>query len=225
MPLKMKELPETQRPYEKLKMYGAENLSNAELLAIIIKTGTKEENSIDLANRVLLLTQNLNELTDISIDQLMQIKGIGEIKAIQIKAVCELTKRMTIDNNHITKKVTRPKDIADVFMNQMQNEKTEELKEVLLNTKNDITKIITIAKGDTNVVNVTIKEILKEPVRKQSPKIILVHNHPSGDVTPSKSDIELTKMVQKTGELFGIKLLDHIIIGNNNYTSIMSIMS
>ena len=210
MPLKMKELPETERPYEKLKMYGAEKLSNAELLAIIIKTGTKEENSIEIANRILLLTQNLSDLRNISINELTKIKGIGEIKAIQVKAISELAKIQ----------IKKALDVANLLMEELKLEKQEILKVLILNSKNIVIKIIDVVIGDTNVANVTVKQILTEAVKMQAPKIIIVHNHPSGDPTPSTSDYLLTENIIKACDIFGIEMLDHIIIGMNRYRSI-----
>jgi DNA repair protein RadC len=222
MPLKMKELPETERPYEKLKMYGEFSLSNAELLAIIIKTGTKEENSVSIANRILLLGNSLADLQNVSIENLKSIKGIGEIKAIQIKAICELAKRMLKPINSFNICVTKPKDIADLLMNELKFEKQEIVKVILLNNKNMILKIKNVVIGETNFANVTIKQILTEAIKMQVNKFILVHNHPSGDPTPSIQDYELTKKVVKASEIMGIQLLDHIVIGDDKYESIFS---
>lgn len=222
MPLKMKELPEIERPYEKLKMYGAEKLSNAELLAIIIKCGTKEENSINIANRVLLLTQNLKDINNVSIVELMQIKGIGEVKAIQLKAMCELTNRMSQNNQTINIKIKNPKDAYKLLKEEMQFKKQETLKAVILNTKNTVIKVKDIVTGDSKSANVTIKQILAENIRLQAPKIIIAHNHPSGDPTPSKQDYMLTYNLIEACKLLGITLLDHIVIGDNNYVSIVS---
>ena len=222
MPLKMKDLPESERPYEKLKMYGAEKLSSAELLAIIIKCGTKDENSIDIANRVLLLTQNLKEITDVSTVELMQIKGIGEVKAIQLKAMCELANRMAINNQKLNIKIKGPKDAYKLLKDEMKDLKQEKIKALILNTKNILIKKYDIVSGDSKSANVTIKQILKENIRLQAPKLIIAHNHPSGDPTPSKNDYVLTYNVVDACRLLGITLLDHIVVGNNSYISIMS---
>jgi len=217
----MKQLPEAERPYEKLKMYGEEKLSNAELLAIIIKCGTKDENSIDIANRVLLLTQNLKGIKDVSIVDLMQIKGIGEVKAIQLKALCEITSRMSKNNNSISRRIKRPKDIAEILMEEMSFKKQEVIKAVILNTKNEILRIKDVSLGDISSATVSVKNILAENIRMQAPKIIIAHNHPSGDSTPSEADYNITKKIIKACDLLGIELLDHLVIGNGNYTSIM----
>lgn len=224
MPLKMKQLPETERPYEKLKFYGADKLSNSELLAIIIKSGTKDENSIDVANRVLRITDNLCNIRNISIYDLTKIKGIGEVKAIQIKAMCELTSRISKNNNITNIVIKSTSDVADLLMEEMKYKKKEEIKAIILNSKNVVKKISNLVVGGTNSASITIRQILSENVKMEEPKIILVHNHPSGDPTPSKRDVDLTMKLAEACDLFGIKLLDHIIIGNNRYKSILSML-
>ena len=226
MPIKMKELPETERPYEKLEQYGAKSLSNAELLAIIIKTGTKEETAVGLAQQILKLNtakeNNLKFLMDLTVEEFMKIKGIGKVKAIQLKAVCELATRINTVENYKEKIITQPRDIAIALMEKMRFEKQEILKVALLNNRNKLIRIKDIAKGGGNFVATTIKSVLNEAVKIEASKIILVHNHPSGDVTPSKNDIEFTREVKKESTILGINLIDHIIIGGNNYISIFS---
>lgn len=227
MTIKIKQLPESERPYEKLELYGETKLSNAELLAIIIKSGRKDATSIEIANEILKMnknidTEDLNFLREMSIEELMQIKGIGKVKAIQIKAVCELSKRMNKPTNYKKIQVKEPGDIANLLMNDLRFEKTEIAQVVILDNKNYIIKIKKIALGSTNFVNLNIKEILSEAIKINAPKIILVHNHPSGISLPSKKDYELTKKVEKAAEILGIQLLDHIVIGNMEYTSIKS---
>ena len=220
--LKMKELPEMERPYEKLKMFGAERLSNAELLAIIIKTGTKTETALDLSNRVLQLTNTIEELHNLSINDLKKIEGIGDVKAIEIIAVCELSKRMTTCNNSIKTQIKSPKDIFQIFSYQMKFLKKEIIKVVVLNTKNVVVKVQDVAVGDVNCSHVTMKMILSENIRLQEPKLILVHNHPSGNSDPSESDILLTKKLIEASKILGVEVLDHIVIGNGCYKSIFS---
>ena len=221
MPLKIKELPKGERPYEKLEKYGENMLSNAELLAIIIKTGTKEENSIDIANRILLMSNSLKGLQNLSLTDLENIKGIGKVKAIQLKSVCELAKRMSKEND-IMMQVKYPKDVAEIFYEEFKMEKQEIFKIVLLNTKNYITKIIDFAKGKINSINLDIREILQEIIKQNADRIIIIHNHPSGDPTPSKADINFTKKLYHASEIVGIKLIDHIVIGLYKYESIFS---
>ena len=225
MPLKMKDLPESERPYEKLRLYGEEKLSNSELLAIIIKSGTKDENSIDIANRVLAMTDNLYEIKYVSIEELIKIKGIGYVKAIQLKAMCELTSRMSKNSRKINKIIKNPKEVAELLMEEMKYKKREEIKAIILNSKNMVVKISDVAYGDSKNANVSIKQILHDNIKMQEPKIILVHNHPSGDPTPSESDFNLTVKLMEACELMGIELLDHIVLGNNKYESIMSLLA
>ena len=221
MPLKMKELPVLERPYEKLEKYGEKVLSNAELLAIIIKTGTKEENSIEIANRILLMSESLKGLFELSIEDLMKIKGIGKVKAIQLKAVCELAQRMSKKQN-CNIQIKYPKDVANLFIDEYKFEKKETLKLIVLNNKNYILKVIDIAKGAINQIIVDLKDILKEVIRLQANKMIIVHNHPSGDPTPSRDDINFTRKLLKASKMLDIELLDHIVVGFNKYESIFS---
>ncbi len=225
MSIKIKDLPEAERPYEKLELNGEKNLSNAELLAIIIKTGTKEETSVQIAQRILNLNQNtkndtLNFLKDLSIEDFMQIKGIGKVKAIQLKAICELSVRMSKPSNYKTIKIKKPQDIAKICLEELQNEKREIGRVYYLNIKNIIIKQEDIAIGGTNYVNLSIKEIVAKAVSLRASKMILVHNHPSGDSTPSKQDITFTDELYNAAKLLKIDLIDHIIIGNKQYTSI-----
>ena len=221
----IKELPQSERPYEKLELYGEKKLSNAELLAIIIKTGTKEYTSIEIAQKLLNLNdrydeQNLSFLRDLSIEEITKIKEIGRVKAIQLKAVCELAIRMNSTPNYRKVKIREPNDIAKILMDEMRYEKTEIAKIILLDNQCNILKIKNVAKGGNNFVSIGMKNILSEAVKVNAPKIILVHNHPSGDPTPSKKDYEITKKLEDAAKILGIELIDHIIIGNREYTSI-----
>lgn len=230
MTIKIKQMPESERPYEKLELYGAKNLSNAELIAIIIKSGRKDATSVEIANELLSLNKNwndtdLNFLRDLSIEELMQIDGIGRVKAIQLKAVCELSNRMNAPSNYKRIQINEPNDIASVLMNKLRFEKTEVAQVVILDSKNYILKIVKVATGGTNFAIMSTKDILSEAVKIKAPKIILVHNHPSGISTPSQKDYEMTKKVEEAAKLLGINLVDHIVIGNMEYTSIKTIES
>ena len=226
MPIKMKELPETERPYEKLEQYGAESLTNAELLAIIIKTLTKEETAVGLAQQILKLNtgkeNNLKFLMDLTVEEFTKIKGIGKVKAIQLKAVCELSTRINSVTSYKEKQILHPRDIAEILIEKMRFEKQEILKVAMLNNKNKLLKIKDVAKGGGNFVTASMKSILNEAVRIQAEKIILIHNHPTGDPTPSMQDIKFTQNVEQASKILGIQLLDHIVIGNINYVSIFS---
>ena len=222
MSIKLKQLPLSERPYEKLEMYGESTLSNSELLAIIIKTGTKEETALQLAQKVLMLNNNLRFLSEISMKELTKIKGIGKVKAIQLKAVCEIAKRMgrPINNKKIV--IKTPLDVANLLMEELKYEKREKLKVIMLNTKNEIQKIIDVGLGGTSFINIQVKDILKEAIKMEIPRIIMVHNHPSGNATPSQTDIKFTKEVELSAKLLGLQLLDHIVIGDGTYESILA---
>lgn len=225
MSIKIKELPESERPYEKLEMYGVKNLSNSELLGIIIKTGTKQITSVELAQQVLQLkgntnAKNLRFLSDISIEEFMQIKGIGKVKAIQLIAVCELAKRMSRPINNMKLKIRNSKDVANLLMDELRNEKREIVKLLILNTKNILLKMVDVALGGGNFAAVEPKNILVEPIKMQAQKIILVHNHPSGDPTPSQGDFQVTDRIYESADIMGITLLDHVIIGDGKFKSV-----
>ena len=227
MSIKVKKLPTSERPYEKLEMYGEKMLSNSELLAIIIKTGTKNETSIELAQKILSLKneekkENLRFLQNISLQELMKIKGIGKVKAIELKAVCELAKRMSRPIKTLNKKIKYPKDVAELLMEEMKYEKREIVKMLMLNTKNEVQKIIDLTIGTTATAVIQLKDILTEPIKMEIPKIILVHNHPSGDPTPSRQDIEMTEKLKTVADLLGIQLIDHIVIGDGKFESIFT---
>ncbi len=224
----IKKLPISERPYEKLEIYGPDCLSNSELLAIIIKTGTKNETSINLAMKILNLQNksdknDLRFLIDISIEDLKKIKGIGRVKAIQIKAVSEIAKRISKPINIEKIKITNSNQVAEIMMSELRYEKKEIAKVIILNTKNIILRIINISLGSTNFACIEPKEVLTEAIKIQASKIILIHNHPSGDPTPSKEDFRITDRIYECANLMGIELLDHIIIGDGKYKSILNI--
>lgn len=182
MKLKMKDLPLLERPYEKLEKYGAEKLSDAELLAVIIKTGTREYTSVGLAQNILLMdyqNKGLRFLNDITIEELTTIKGIGKIKALQLKAVVELSKRLSMPININKYSIYSPIDVFNLLSAETQYEKEEVLKVIILNNKNKVLKIVNIAKGHQNSVSASPKEVLLEPIKLCAAGIILVHNHPS----------------------------------------------
>ncbi len=229
MNIKMKELPISERPYEKLELYGADKLTNSELLAIIIKTGTKDETAVSLAQRILKLndtvqTEDLSFLQNISISEYMSIKGIGKVKAIQLIALGEIAKRINKPINKQNIKIKSSKDVANLLMNELRNEKREKVKIILLNSKNIVMKIKDISYGGTNFAMIETREILEEVIKNQAPKMILIHNHPSGDVTPSKADFSMTDRIYDAAKLVGVELLDHIIIGDNKFESILRFM-
>ena len=220
----MKELPESERPYEKIEMYGAGALSDSELLALIIKCGSKEESSVSLAQRILNSNDNqektLRFLQDLSMEELMKIKGIGKVKAIQIIATCELAKRMSKPIHSLKIVIKSTKDVINLVMDELRFEKREIVKLLILNSKNVLLKNTNISLGGDSFATIEPKTVLYEPIKMGAPKIILVHNHPSGDPTPSKNDYKVTDIIYECAKMFGITLIDHVIIGNNGAESI-----
>ncbi|MBY6916896.1 JAB domain-containing protein [Clostridium botulinum] len=219
--LKIKDIPKNERPKEKLLSYGADTLNNSELLAIILKTGTKGENVLQLSNRLLSEFQGLDGILEASLDDITSIKGIKEGKASQILALAELFRRFrTFKSADRDIKIMSPNDIAMLINGEMSLLKQEILKVIFLNTKNIVIGTKDVFKGSLNTSIVHPREIFKEAVNKSSAKIIICHNHPSGDPTPSKEDINITLRIKECGEIMGIQLLDHIIIGKNGFISL-----
>ncbi|NSW89503.1 MAG: DNA repair protein RadC [Firmicutes bacterium] len=222
--LKVKDLPLDERPYEKLEKYGPEMLSNAELLAIIIKCGSRNETSVSLAQRILMQDdegKGLAYLHDISLEQLRTLKGIGKVKAIQIKALMEFSKRIAStfsSNGRVT--IRCSSDVSRLLMEEMRHLKKEVFKTILLNTKNQLIKQINVSVGSLNASIVHPREVFSEAVKAAASAVLFVHNHPSGDPEPSMEDIETTRKLVSAGDILGIKVLDHIIIGDGIYTSL-----
>lgn len=221
--MSIKKMPISERPYEKMQMYGAEKLSNSELLAIIIKTGTKDKSAVQVAQSILSMKktkQNMRFMQDMSIEEFMSIKGIGKVKAIQLKAICELTKRMSAPIEEINVKINCPADVGRLLIDELRFERREKVKVLILNTKNVLLKIVDVSYGGTDFAVIEPKDVLSEAIKIGAPKIILVHNHPSGDPRPSKQDIDVTKRIYESAQILGIRLLDHIVIGDEKYESI-----
>lgn len=220
----IKKFPKEDRPYEKLEQKGSSSLTISELLAIIIKNGTKGKNCIEIAQNILSNNSNenisvLEYLDSISIQTLKSYEGIGRVKAIQIKSLVELSKRFINDFNICKTKIKCPKDVYESLAYDYICKKQEILKIVILNKQNEVLLIHTVAIGNNDKIDVGIKECLAEPIKNMASAIILVHNHPSGSLNPSKKDIEFTNKIRDYSRIFSIELLDHIIIANNKYMS------
>lgn len=222
--LKMKDLPVSERPYEKLEKFGAEMLSNAELLAIIIKTGKRNETSVSLAQRLLKQdegNEGLGFLYGLSLEQLKGISGIGKVKAIQLKALMELSKRISTSFSMANRMIIKsPEDVCRLLMEDMRHIKKEVFKIILLNTKNHVIKHLNISVGSLNASIVHPREVFSEAVKAGCSGILLVHNHPSGDPEPSGEDLDTTRRLVDAGSILGIKVLDHVIIGDGRYVSL-----
>lgn len=217
-----KELPLSERPYEKCEKLGAEALSDAELLAIIIKTGTKKESSIEVAHRLLSMEENKQGLLFLhyaTMQELMEISGIGRIKAIELLAVAELGRRLSVsakDKNVFT----GPYDLAKRYMPQMRHLLQEKVVLVMMDTKCHILKESVLFAGTVNSSPLEARDVFLLALKHRAVFIILLHNHPSGDPNPSHTDLVTTRRVKEAGDLLGIQLMDHIIIGDNEYISL-----
>lgn len=219
--IKVIDIPQEERPVEKLLISGPETLTNAELLAVILRTGTRGENIISLSTRIISEFNGLDGLLDAGINEITSIKGIKNIKASQILGVGELVKRINVLSLiKIEKVISSPNDIASLIMKEMSFLKQEVLKLIMLDTKNNIIGIKDVFKGSLNTSIVHPREIFKEAIKKSSSSIIICHNHPSGDPTPSKEDINITIRLKECSKIIGIDLLDHLIVGKNQYVSL-----
>lgn len=215
----VKEMTLEERPREKMLIQGEKKLSNSELLAILLRTGTKQKNAIELANYIISKdTQGLRYLQDMTIEELCEIDGIGLSKAAQIKAALELGIRVASVKPR-KYKVKNPWDIYKFYMDGLRYQQQEIFKVVLLNTKNEIISDVEVSRGTLNSSLVHPREVFREAIKRCTNKIILMHNHPSGTIEPSKEDKDVTFRLIKCGELIGIEVIDHIIIGDGLYFS------
>ena len=211
-----------ERPYENCIECGATSLSNAELLAVLLRTGTRGRSALDLAQYLLgneCGEDGLLNIHSLTFEHLKSIKGIGEVKAVQILCLSELTKRLAKANAKEKLILNQPSTIAEYYMEEMRHQKQETMKLLMLNTKSKLLGENDISKGTVNAAIVSPREIFIEALEKKAVAIVLIHNHPSGDPAPSENDFYLTKRIKEAGKLIGIELLDHIIIGNNCYIS------
>ncbi len=211
------------RPYEKCLEHGSESLTDAELLGVILRTGTNGMNSIELAENVFEACdseKSLIGLLGLSIPDLIKIKGIGKVKAVQIKCICELSRRIAKKTAFKKIDFSDAETIAQYYMQDLRHLAKEHMIMVMLDTKCRMIRDTVISVGTVNSSLVTPREIFIEALRHGAVSIILLHNHPSGDCTPSHNDIAVTQRLNEAGKLLGINLLDHIIIGENTYTSL-----
>src|SRR5215210_1508660 len=218
--LTIKELPPDGRPREKLKALGAGSLSEAELLAIILRMGTQGESVVDLANRLLVTYGGLVGLGRVSFAELCDVHGLGEAKACQLKAALELGRRLLLAQPEERLQVRSPDDLAPILMLEMAPLDQETLRVVLLNAKNQVIKFNDVYRGSLNSSIVKIAEVFKEAVRVNAAAIIVAHNHPSGDPTPSTEDIKVTEQIVAAGKLMEIEVLVHLVIGERTFVSL-----
>jgi DNA repair protein RadC len=216
----IRDVPKDVRPRERLLSSGAESLADHELLAILLRTGTKEESVLQLAHRLLQHFEGLRLLKDATVEEITSIKGIGMTKAIQILASIELGRRIHRLGYHDRYVIRSPEDGAKYVMEDMRFLSQEHFVAIYLNTKNQVIHRKTIFIGSLNASIVHPREVFKEAIKRSAASIICVHNHPSGDPTPSREDIDVTKRLAECGRIIGIELLDHLIIGDQKFVSL-----
>jgi DNA repair protein RadC len=216
----IKDLPASERPRERLKERGADHLSNAELLAIILRTGIPAESVLNLATRLLARFEGLGGLARAGFGELCAQRGMGEAKAAQTKAALELGKRLFSLQPEERATVKSPQDVANLLLAEMGFLEQEELRVVLLNTKNQVLGVPQIYRGSVNTSLIRVSEVFREAVRQNSPALVVVHNHPSGDPTPSPEDIQVTEQMVEAGRMLDIEVLDHLVIGQQRYVSL-----
>ena len=212
----IRDLPQGERPRERLREYGAKHLSNTELIAILLRTGLPGENVLSLSSRVLAQLDGLAGLGRSTFAELCALRGLSEAKACQLMAGLELGRRFVSLAPEERVVINSPQDVANLLMGEMAALDQEHLKVLLLNTKNEVLSIQEIYVGNVNTAVIRPAEVIRPAVRDNAPSIIVVHNHPSGDPTPSPEDVAITKELVAAGKLLGVDLLDHVVIGSGN---------
>ncbi|RKD23895.1 hypothetical protein BEP19_05570 [Ammoniphilus oxalaticus] len=213
-------VPTSELPRERMIQYGLDALSNAELIAILLRTGTAGESVLSLAQRVLGQVGGIRQFLDVSLEELTAIKGIGVAKAVQLLAGIELGRRIANSTPEQRWTIRSPEDVAKLMMEELRHLKREKFVCLFLNTKNQVLAQHTVSIGSLNSSVVHPREVFKEAIRRSSAAIICLHNHPSGDPTPSQEDIEVTKRLINAGQIIGIAVLDHVIIGDGRFYSL-----
>lgn len=218
--LMIRDFPKDERPRERFIQNGPESLSNHELVALMLRTGTKDESVLQLANRLLTHFEGLRLLKDATLNEITSIKGIGMAKAVHLLASVELGRRISNLNYDDRYVIRSPEDGAKYMMNDMRFLTQEHFVALYLNTKNQVLHKQTIFIGSLNASIVHPREVFKQAIRRSAASVICLHNHPSGDPSPSQEDIEVTKRLEECGKIIGIELLDHLIIGENKFVSL-----
>jgi len=216
----IRDMPESERPRERLRYYGANALSTSELLAILLRTGVRGENVVQLAMRLLSDHRGLSGLAKASFDELEQLKGVGPAKVTQLKAAFELGRRLLVEAPDERPQIRSPADAANLVMLEMGLLDQEHLRLILLDTKNRVLEMPTVYIGNLNTSVIRVGELFRQALRVNCAGMIVVHNHPSGDPTPSPEDVRVTERIVEAGKLLDIDVLDHLVIGWQRYVSL-----
>jgi len=217
---RMIDIPQNERPRERLRNHGAQALSTTELIAILLRTGTKERNALELAQGVLSRFQGLIGLSRASFAELCTENGMATAKTAQLKAALEIGRRLLVASPEERPQVKSPADAAHLLMAEMSMLEQEHLRVILLDTKNHVQGMPTIYQGNVNTSLVRVAELFKEAIRANCPAIIVAHNHPSGDPTPSPEDVLITERIVEAGRILDIEVLDHLVIGHQRFVSL-----
>jgi DNA repair protein RadC len=215
----IRDMPENERPRERLRTYGANALSTSELLAILLRTGVQGENVLQLAMRLLADHGGLSGLAKASFDELGKLKGVGPAKVTQLKAAFELGRRLLVEAPDERPQIRSPADAANLVMLEMGLLEQEHLRLILLDTKNRVVEMPTVYIGNLNTSVIRVGELFRQALRVNCAGMIVVHNHPSGDPTPSPEDVRVTERIVEAGKLLDIDVLDHLVIGWHRYVS------
>lgn len=219
-PSAVREMPEEDRPRERLARLGPEALRDAELLAVLFRTGTRRLGAVALADRVIHHFGDLRGLARASIEELQQVKGLGAVKAVEIKAALELGKRLAAHTQPDRRRIRSAEDVAQLLMIRFKDCETEQFKCLLLSTKHEVQKIVDISQGGLDGTSALPRDVFRQAVREGATAVIVCHNHPSGDPEPSRDDIVLTKRLADAGLLLGVEIVDHVVFGDGCYVSL-----
>ena len=217
----VRELPFEERPRERLKRLGPEALQDAELIAILLRTGTSKMGAVALAQQVVSHFQDLRAIARASLNELQEVNGLGNVKAIEIKAALELGKRLAQYTDMTRFRVKTAEDVSTLLMVPFKDCEVETFKSVLLNTKNEVLRAVDVSSGGLDATMALPRDVFRQAIREGAHSVIVAHNHPSGDPEPSKSDIELTKRLAEAAKVLGIRFLDHVVFGDGRYVSLM----
>ncbi|MCC6144874.1 MAG: DNA repair protein RadC [Candidatus Hydrogenedentes bacterium] len=218
-PTAVREMPEEDRPRERLARLGPEALRDAELIGVIFRTGTREVGAVGLGDRLVSHFGGLRNLARASVEELQQVKGVGQVKAIELKAALELGKRLATHKAPDRPRIRGAADVSDLLMLTFKELETEHFKVLLLNTKNEVLKVVDVSRGTLDGTMAMPRDVFRQAVREGAAAVIVCHNHPSGDPEPSRMDRELTQRLVQSGELIGIRVLDHVVFGDGRIVS------
>lgn len=219
-PTGVREMPQEDRPRERLTRLGPEALRDAELLAILFRTGTRKMGAVALGDHVIKYFETLRGLAQASLEEIQEVKGLGIAKAVEIKAALELGKRLSAFTEWDRIVIHTAKDVADMLMIRFKDYETEHFKCILLTTKNKVLKVVNVSEGSLDAAPALPRDVFRQAIREGASAVVLCHNHPSGDPEPSHDDIALTKRLVEAGELLGLRVLDHVVFGDGRYVSL-----